>query len=1239
MRRFLSVLLAVLMLVAALPLGALAAGEGKALSYESELYGDASLSAYKQHEMTWSDPVYVKGQAKLTVYFDKANATEVRDVILYVINWNGERIGKESDLSIVTDLVKASAAVESGHRAAVIVVDYGGNENARAGVIENSLAILRTELLSGGTLKLGSTALSVAPGYVYALPAGYRIERDILYFESDKHASLGTLDRVMKAWNDNIAGKKNIYYAYHAESGCSCGGGADCVAGAPMTDASGKVIPHAAQKAPEVTRVEDCRRPDGSPMDYNCRLDIIYPSGAKEKTPVYAVAATQSPRADNIGHTPGRASLVGFTFSGYTTAMFDYVYIPMARDDHYGYIASYGTHTHNAAKSSRAAIRCIRYFARELGYSEELIGVAGISKGSPATALLSVVNNKTVSEQNAYTVTVGGKSVSNKNLYFEGDVIDEKGNVLEATVQPYLTYEQGYDGEYRAGQTEISSEVTVAYAAAGGGAKQLYDTSNPTVQLGAKRSDGSVVTHVPMVLSCGYHDEYGCWDYWDDIQARFAKYAINPYLDFSMEDRGHEYPNGIDPIRDFDRYAAYMAFFHRYLKPNDYTPATAWILPVNGAREVSVNEDIEIKFTAAMDVESVNGNVKLVDVRTGKAVEGEWTASAVNTLFTFTHGGLEAGREYRIEIGGVKDENGVALAETVTKTFFTEAGKALRPVADATTSAAQPDAALGKDKTLALGNKGTNEKMALMTFESVGLRDAGSILLRLWASKPMTVGIYLIDNYSVNEATLTYATAPVDRAVLIKEVSLEAGDNAVELFELAEAVKGESFTLMLRGTGKSTVEMTLAAREDAVGKKLTLIYDAPEAGAPVADTYVSSALPDAVYGKETELRLSNADGASETVFLTYLESHIHKATKIELPVPAGVPNESASIYLLDGYAVDEDALCYNNMPDYEKEGVLLGTFELAAGATLDLSALSGLVKEARFTLVLVARETAAHRYSLDMSDYAVGGKLLAYNSANSTEADQQACYSEKYIFRKGGSMPDLKIANDPEDATNLVATCTSTQTYNRFKLYNTLSRGDFSEADAGRRLRVTFRVRANAAAKISYGMMAPLGSSFFSSPASKSLSLKAETWTSVSYDVALSEVLIAANAGMFTVQLSTKGVQYFFDDFKIVELDGNGNEVVPPAVTLPAREDVTAEPVTLAAEGVEREEPEPLPEDTANPDLPKEPDETGEPDDPQAPTEPDKPTRGFPLWIPIAAGALVLAALAAAILLRRKKEN
>ncbi len=1233
-------LLTGLLTATSLPLAAFAAeASAQKPAYESELYSDATLKGYKQYETMWTDKSYTGAEAKVTVYFDRQNATQMRDVIFYVINWNGERIGTESDVSIVTDYVKAGRAIESGNRATVIVVDFGGNVKMVGGTIEKTLTQLRAELVGSGKLTVWSdptaatkteTTVGVHSGYVYFLPAGYRVERDILYFESDKHSSLGTLNRVLKAWNEYIADKKKITYAYHTgTAACKCGHAADatCIAGAPQLDQNGNAVPHAEQLAPTVSRVEDCRRPDGSPMSYKNRLDIIYPSGAKIKTPVYSMAATHSPRTNNVGNTESRAHLVGFTFSGYTTAIFDYVYVPMARDDHFKYIAPYGTHSQNAAKSSRAAMRCIRYYAELLGYSSELIGVAGISKGTPAAAVLSTVNNKDVKEQSSFTVTVGGKSVVNDGLYFEGDVIDANGKVLQATVQPYLTYEQGYDGVYKETDREISSEVTVAYCAAGDGINWVYKEANPTLCLGGVRADGSVTTHVPMVLSCGFFDEYKCWDHWASIQARFEQYATNPFLNISMEDQGHTYPFAIDPLRNYDRYEAYRNFFHRYLKPDDYAPATAWIFPVEGEQEVSVNREIEIKFTAAMDMQSVEQFVKIVNVATGADAVGHWTVTDQNTRFIFSHAGLSAGTTYCIKIGtNVKDANGTPMKTPVEKTFETEGSISARPIADTYVSAAEPDRVFGTEQSLAVGGSGDAEKMAFLTFPTEGLFNASEVTLRLMSDKAKKIQVYALDGYRVDPGTLCYSNMPEleTQAALIGEYSLKAGENVLRMFELTEAVEHSKVTLVLRGVkGAGNSEMSFASAEDNDAIKPTLVIHAVEAGAPIADTYVSSAQPDTVFGAEEVLKLSAVGGVENIVFASYLQSHINEATAIELALPKEFKNpQSVSVYLLDGYVVDEETLCYSNMPNLAAEGALLGKYTLGLGSKIDVGQLAELVKQSRFTLAFVPEKVEAHSYSLTFDDKTMGDSLPSYNSASSTIPNNDHLYSTDFLFREGGAVPKFKVAADPVDIGNQVASCVSNQTYNRMKFYNTVSNAALTKTDLGRSYRITLWVCAETDAKLSYGMMNASGdyaSSFYKAVANPTMELKAGKWEEIVYEITLDETMIEKQVGMFTLQFGTKSVRYYMDDFKVVELDGSGNVIPTPTNEFMSAEAGDGKGICLEAEGVVVKAP------------------IVDPEDPELPEDPKR----MPKWlIPTVIGVAAVAAVgvAVAVILGKKKK-
>ena len=615
--RILALLLAVVLMLGSLPLSVFAAESSDEAKYDTVI--ETELADYLLYQTTYNDTKFVGAVAKVSVYADTAanNKTvpkDTRDAIIYVKNWNGERIGTEDDVSIIRSYIEAPASVETKNKAIVIVLDYGysGGEyakNAVRGVIEDSVGAYRLTYLQGGNSSLNSAnytlgnlgKIKMNSVAVYALPEGYRVERDILFWETDYHASYGTMNQVLDAWNTEIANPndndyRQVYYDYYTEADFvktetvdDGNGGTTTVTtaidnrsdwdkadgatvGSPKHDNDGNVIMYdpdgngVADKhgAPKVTRVKDCVKSDGTPMDYNVRLDIVHPSYVNEgdgiATPVVMVAGTQSHRMDN--QMNGVRNYFGaFLFGGYTGVVYDYAYIPTARQDHYGYNDKYGEHGYNAAKWARAAVRCVRYYAETFGYSDELMGVMGISKGTPTASIICANNNELVQEKANYPESKNG-------TLFEGRTADGVENLY----QPFSTYEGGYDGKggnistnpvaKNTGKTgAIDSNVTVGYAAAGDGIDWQYQTSTNLHK--------HIQTYgtVPMVLSCGESDPYGCYNRWFPLLDYKAESANNIYFAMQMEDKGHEYPNGIDPIRDYDRYTYFYKFFDAYLLP------------------------------------------------------------------------------------------------------------------------------------------------------------------------------------------------------------------------------------------------------------------------------------------------------------------------------------------------------------------------------------------------------------------------------------------------------------------------------------------------------------------------------------------------------------------------------------------------------------------------------------------------------------------------------------------------
>ena len=763
--RILTVLLTVLLLVSSVPFVASAAAvEEKAMTTEAKIIYDAFRGNLVKSELK-KDDGYINTPVHLYVYTDGKESGQTRDVIFYVINHATERIGQESDVSIVGDYINQGFVV--------VVVDYLDDPRAASPNIEHSLAKLREHYMVNKT-GFSGTKISVRKNYAYFLPAGYRVERDIVYWEQDIHASYGTMNYIVKVWNEYIAGKKKV---------------------------NGEL-------AKTAEAIDDCTKPDGSPMDFRLRMDIIYPSNPKEETPVYAMAATQ---AEMHMHTceSDSCQLVGFTFNGYTAITFDYVYVPMARADHFGYISPYGTHSYNAAKMARAAIRCIRYYAERFGYNDDLIGVGGISKGTPPPSFLSIIGNKDVPEINRYATDPNGDR-------FEGDVLDENGNVIETAQQPFLTYEGGYDGETPYYGTdadkkgEISSEITVAYCAAGDGANWMYGKT-------------SQYDRVPMVLSCGKLDQYKCWDHWPKIVEHFEKNAVNPYLAMGMEEQGHCYPTGYDPVLGYDRYPQMLKFFDYYLKPERYTPSVVWMTPLDGADPVAVDAVIEVKFISPMKPEMLADGLVITD-GSGNKLEGKWVADELDTRYTFEHNGLKAGTEYSITINEkLLDEQGTPYTDAFARTFVTEGSKGALPIADTYVSAKDPDSVFGGEDSLICGGQKVTEKMILVSFASDILKGAEKACLRVPSigKSSKTVKIYAIDGYTVDEQTLCYSKMPAFGSLYLGEYTLAEESVLLDVDMLSFIISKPTFTLVIRPT--TSASFTLESTEKDGAPQITLL--------------------------------------------------------------------------------------------------------------------------------------------------------------------------------------------------------------------------------------------------------------------------------------------------------------------------------------------------------------------------------------------------------------------------------
>lgn len=648
---------------------------------------------------------------------------EEKGIIFYIINHSAsERIGGEDDVQILLDYL------DQGY--VIVTLDYKCDPLATSPYIEQSLVAARALFNNSANTAFRGLSVKTSTDYIYFLPEGCRLERDVWYWDTSIWGVNGTMEKYLDTWNNKIAGTS-----------------------------------HDPLKIGKVNSVEELiaavTQKDGkTPIEYKLCMNIVYPSqpiGGYE-APVYIQEGTNYTREQNIETKYTRGAYTGFALNGYACVQYDHPYWPFLYRSEYAFDGSGGNYgmSQSSENNARAAVRCARYYAEALGYSDEYVGAAGISKATPGLSVLCIKNNKQLPQ-----LAISGYDPS----YFEGDIFENKKRV-KSIVQPFMYY-----GEDTA--EEISSDCVVAYISSGGGIERLFGS-------------GSYASYekIPLVISGGTRDEYSCYNYWDTMVKWFTENTDTPFLPIVQLDQGHTFPVGYDEQFGYERFTAMVDFFDVYLKPDEKrAPEILWITPQNGAYDVPLSgawtvgpytpygwdqntyyygQSIQIRFLHAVDPRSVEQGV-ILRTAGGGAVEGHWEASQGDTLYTFIHDGLSAGMSYVIDVTtDVKGKNGVHLSEARSIAFKTEGTYAAKPVADTYVSSSYPDTVYGTADTLRV----TGADITLLSFSTDTLSDAETLALKAVGTVDSSSGVfvYALKNHRINEKSVTYNTLTASAA-------------------------------------------------------------------------------------------------------------------------------------------------------------------------------------------------------------------------------------------------------------------------------------------------------------------------------------------------------------------------------------------------------------------------------------------------------------------------------------------
>ena len=271
---------------------------------------------------------------------------------------------------------------------------------------------------------------------------------------------------------------------------------------------------------------ETCLNKDGNPIDLRLNLDIIYPATRKDAS-VVMISSSAEEKMSVTTTNKERPLDLGFVMNGCAVAVYEHVYTPMARTDHYGYFGgAFSMNGFLGSEAQSAAVRCVRYFADTYGYSKDNYAAMGHSKGS-LSEYLSNPHPEKIENPNNFS-----------SYGYYGD--DHYGE------QPFLC---DAEGNY------LASNVDVVYSSMGPGINNYHDRV---------LTEGSS----PMILACGLWDDVvsDSWSWWTakGLLTDHEEAGI-PYVAMTELDIAHDYPYLVDPYYNYDRYVAFVDMMMYYI--------------------------------------------------------------------------------------------------------------------------------------------------------------------------------------------------------------------------------------------------------------------------------------------------------------------------------------------------------------------------------------------------------------------------------------------------------------------------------------------------------------------------------------------------------------------------------------------------------------------------------------------------------------------------------------------------
>ena len=630
---------------------------------------------------------YIGIPISYTVLYDTAYGSvtagyDATPIIIYVINTNTERVGTDSDVNIIGSMLNRGYAV--------IVVDYKNHIKSTSPAIEYSLQALRARVKNR---ELFTSPIFPSGTYYnnYVVPAGYDISLSNVFWEMDKHSADGTLEKIVEIWNNDFKGAKaNKLVKWVKVDGTRKETTVASDGTSPMWyDSKGNTNENGDYtyvKWTVANDITDCVNPDGSPLDLDLTMYVIYPTSPEKEVPVMTLASS-SENMESATSTADRPHFNGFLFNGYAGVVYDYLWVPMARTETFGYYdgkstgavsgdaSGYSVYHYNDKLVATAIMRYIRYLSLSNGdtynFDINAIGIFGNSKGGAIHFFgESAIQTPTVKNSEAYSSVSELEAAINAkitalapNRYLEGhhgETRYEAGKLDSYSANNYTGKHQIDGGELQPWLTyngvEIISGAQLVYASNGASLESITPGYSPLI----------VVAH----LADSYNSAYTSMN----TVVNLAHSMDVPTLFFEVP-LGHTFAYGKDLNYGTDTYRAIFDFAGFYLKGD--AVKIIYTAPANGG-SLAPTEKITIKFSGEVSADEIEKI--LIKSTDGSLINGSWSSDWGNTEWNFTPSNIIGGDKYTVTVPtGFSGENGTSTTAEQNFEIYTTVEAAYTP--------------------------------------------------------------------------------------------------------------------------------------------------------------------------------------------------------------------------------------------------------------------------------------------------------------------------------------------------------------------------------------------------------------------------------------------------------------------------------------------------------------------------------------------------------------------------------